>query len=303
MRPLVIITDATSYGDDSIALAMLATAQSAAIRLIVATSGNVWAEEAARNVHFLLARLQREDIGVCVGMPSSAFNARRRVFVHDAAMKPPPLYSGALARELPQVSDRIRLCDDLFEAIAAVDRPDLLIMAPASAVAPVVSAHADFADHIGRIYLMGGAIEGGGNATAAAEFNFWFDPKAAEALLAADVPMTLLPLDPTRHLRYPARFRGDPDPECPGAKHVRECLAHEPTRSVCDELLATVVLDQSVVSRRRSMKLAVEISSGPRYGAVNLLPKKDRRRPVDVIKKVNHAAFWDLARRILSGPK
>jgi len=181
---------------------------------------------------------------------------------------------------------------------AAADRPDLLFLAPASAVASVVSAHVDFADHIGRIYLMGGSFIGGGNATAAAEFNFWFDPEAVETLLAANLPITLLPLDPTRDLRYPIGFQAELNPEYPAAEHVRECLARRPSPPVCDEVLAAVVLDQSVVTRRSSIKIAVETSPGPRYGAVNLLPDSASRRPVDVIEKVDYIAFWDLMRGI-----
>jgi pyrimidine-specific ribonucleoside hydrolase len=297
MRPLVIITDATEFGDDSIAITLLANARPPApIKLIVATSGNVWAEEAARNVNFLLAKLQRDDIDICVGMPSLTFMEQRRAFLHNRVMRPAPLYSGALGREPPNPSDGIRVCDDLFQAIAAADRPDLLFLAPASAVASVVSAHTDFADHIGRIYLMGGSIKGGGNATAAAEFNFWFDPEAAETLLAANLPITLLPLDPTRDLCYPIGFQAELNPEYPAAEHVRDCLARRPSPPVGDEVLAAVVLDRSVVTRRRSIKIAVETSPGPRYGAVNLLPDNASRRAVDVIENVDHTLFWDLVR-------
>ncbi|WP_447742966.1 nucleoside hydrolase [Pseudomonas laurentiana] len=40
------------------------------------------------------------------------------------------------------------------------------------------------------------------NATAAAEFNFWFDPEAAEILLAAGLDTVLLPLDAIASIRH-----------------------------------------------------------------------------------------------------
>ncbi len=89
-RPLIVFTDATASGDDAIAIAMLATAWPEAIRLIVATSGNVWAEDVADHVRALLARLQREDVDVCIGLPSAAFRAQRPAFIHNLATDPAP---------------------------------------------------------------------------------------------------------------------------------------------------------------------------------------------------------------------
>jgi inosine-uridine nucleoside N-ribohydrolase len=57
MRRLIIITDPSPLGDDAVAISLLAADRSLEIKLIVATSGNVWAEQAASNVFTLLARL------------------------------------------------------------------------------------------------------------------------------------------------------------------------------------------------------------------------------------------------------
>jgi inosine-uridine nucleoside N-ribohydrolase len=39
------------------------------------------------------------------------------------------------------------------------------------------------ASKIKRVIYMGGAIDVGGNSTAAAEFNWWFDPDAARSVV------------------------------------------------------------------------------------------------------------------------
>ena len=59
MQPLVIITDMTAHGDNSIAIALLASSATVSIQSIIATSGNVWAEEAAANVRHLLRKFRR----------------------------------------------------------------------------------------------------------------------------------------------------------------------------------------------------------------------------------------------------
>jgi pyrimidine-specific ribonucleoside hydrolase len=53
------------------------------------------------------------------------------------------------------------------------------------------------AERIGRLVVMGGSAALGGNVTAAAEFNVWADPEAAQAVLTAGLPTTLVGLDVT----------------------------------------------------------------------------------------------------------
>ena len=47
---------------------------------------------------------------------------------------------------------------------------------------------------------MGGSLYAGGNVTPHAEFNFYVDPEAADLVLAAGLPLTLVPLDVTHQL-------------------------------------------------------------------------------------------------------
>jgi inosine-uridine nucleoside N-ribohydrolase len=300
MRPLIIISDAAALSDDGIAIAMLTAVREIEIRLIVATSGNVWAEEVAQNVRHLVVQFRRKDIGVCVGLPSSAFDERQRLFRRDALRQAAPFYSGALGRKQHIPSEKDRLCDDLFHVISASDRPDLVVLGPASPLTPIVRDHADFADRVGHIYLMGGALAVPGNATPLAEFNFWFDPEAAETLLASNLPITLLPLDVAQHIRYPIDFAAKLDPTKPASRYVRDCIARVPPSPICDELLAAILINQSLIVRRRQLKLAVETLSGPRYGAVNLLDDSAGRRPVDLIEEISQPAYWALARRIFT---
>jgi len=301
MRQLIVITDATPFGDDTIAIAMLTAAQDVVVRLIVATSGNVWAEEAAQNTRALLEGLSREDIGVRVGMTSTAFK-QRPAYARNLATRPPPRYAGALDSEAPGVSSEAPACVDLFEAIAAADRPDLLVLGPASVVASHLNAHPDLVGQVGRVFLMGGAMSGGGNATAAAEFNFWFDPEAAETLLSSSLSITLLPLDATRGLSYAPEFPGRLDSASPEAKHVREGLARRPFRPVCDEVLAGVVLDPAIAIKQRKVKISVDTSVGEGYGSLHVLSEASDRRPVEVIEQINPDAFWKLVLKLLNRP-
>jgi inosine-uridine nucleoside N-ribohydrolase len=302
LRPLIIITDATATGDDSIAISMLLAARRGQVKLIIATSGNIWAEEADANVRALLARLGCQDIGVCVGMSSAQFTAQRYPLIKSAIEKRDTAYAGAFGRPVPAAAAADVSSESLFEAIKRAGRPDLLVLAPASPLASIISRHEDFAGYVGRVFLMGGAVTGRGNTTAAAEFNFWFDAPAAEALLAADVPITLLPLEVTAGLIYPPGFQFGLNPADPTGRHVRACIAERPLRPVCDEVLAAVLLDESIITRRSNMKLAVQAAATALYGEVTVLPDSASRRAVDVIEEIDQSALWALIRAAVTVP-
>ena len=51
---------------------------------------------------------------------------------------------------------------------------------------------------------MGGAVAVGGNMTAAAEFNAWMDPTAADDVLASEVNVKMIPLDVTERFEWSA---------------------------------------------------------------------------------------------------
>lgn len=300
MRPIIILTDATALGDDGIAIAMLTSDAQLNISLIVATAGNVWAEEVAQNVSALVKRLRLSSIDICISAPSASFETRRRTFSAEPIPNVSHFYSGALGLDVPTGLGDERLCDDLFNAIAAANLPDLVVIGPATALASTIRKHANLSSYVRHTYLMGGALRGHGNATPEAEFNFWFDPEAAETVLASDLPITLLPYDVVQGLHYSKSFVSALDSSRPAADYVLDCIGRIPSPPICDEVLAAIVIDPSLIARSHKMKLAVEISPGPRYGAVNVVGHDENRRPVRVIEEIDRQGFLALERDILS---
>jgi purine nucleosidase len=53
---------------------------------------------------------------------------------------------------------------------------------------------------VGRVVVMGGAVDVPGNVTPDAEFNIHVDPEAAHRVLGAGLPIELVPLDVTRRV-------------------------------------------------------------------------------------------------------
>jgi pyrimidine-specific ribonucleoside hydrolase len=68
---------------------------------------------------------------------------------------------------------------------------------PLTNIALLLRVFPEAAARIGRLVVMGGSAARGGNVTAAAEFNVWADPEAAQAVLGSTLPTVLVGLDVT----------------------------------------------------------------------------------------------------------
>ena len=90
---------------------------------------------------------------------------------------------------------------------------DLLCLAPLTNLATLLEREPQALRRVRRVVAMGGAVAEPGNMGGRREFNLAHDPEAAARVLAAGLPLTLIPLDATRRLRadraYVAALRGD----------------------------------------------------------------------------------------------
>jgi purine nucleosidase len=83
----------------------------------------------------------------------------------------------------------------------------LCTLGPLTNVAMALVKEPAIASGIAEIVMMGGAYFEVGNITPAAEFNIYVDPEAADIVLRAGVPVTMLPLDVTHQIQStPARL-------------------------------------------------------------------------------------------------
>ncbi len=78
-----------------------------------------------------------------------------------------------------------------------------MALGPLTNVALALKADAASMSRIGRVVVMGGAVDVPGNVTPTAEFNIHVDPEAAHRVLAAGLPLELVPLDATRQAVLP----------------------------------------------------------------------------------------------------
>ena len=183
---LIFDTDSGFFADDGAALTMLMRSPIApSVRGVTVVSGNVWAAKGVEYMQRNLRLLQRPDVPVYLGA--------QEPLVHTAAMvrKEGNLaFTGALG-EAPVLANTAATSaiDFIIQTIDAnPGNVTFVAIGPMTNLAIALRLRPDLAKKIGALLYMGGAVAVPGNVTKRAEFNFWFDPEAAQAVLRSCIP-------------------------------------------------------------------------------------------------------------------
>ncbi len=289
-RSFVIVTDAAALGDDGVAIAMLLGCPTIDIKMIVCASGNKWAEQVEGNVHALLSRLNRLDIPVCVASPNEPYPGRIEEFVRQSK-KAVIEYAGALSTPVPPSDFQYKSgLDGFTEILRNNPKTNLFITAPPTPVAALLRATPKIREEIGEVFVMGGALDVPGNATPYAEFNFWFDPKAASDLLNAGLNITLIPLDATAPLSYSLQEIEALHSTRPSVAYLREYIATRIARNkkhfpLWDETLSAVVLRPALAERITLEGLDV-VKVGAKIGKLRRIHSAKQTK-VKVVSHIN----------------
>jgi pyrimidine-specific ribonucleoside hydrolase len=151
---------------------------------------------AAENIAATLVRIGSPEIPVACGRTTPLRGNNQAL---DAWRTAADTLGGVELPDPPDLGDTTA-SELLAETIAGTDDVVLVALGPLTNIAEAFEADPELVDHVEMMYLMGGAIDAGGNvlyANEAAEFNIWADSLAAEMVFQTDVPITLVPLDAT----------------------------------------------------------------------------------------------------------
>jgi len=200
VTPAVIDTDPGI--DDALALLLAWNSPELRVDALTTVAGNVPVELASTNALRLLALRQPSPTPLVAGGASSplarALTTATRYHGEDGL--------GDLA-DWPAVAAPPASPDAVTVIVEAARRHGreltLIALGPLTNVALALKADAASVGRIGRLVVMGGAVDVPGNVTPTAEFNMHVDPEAAHRVLAAGLPLELVPLDATRQAVLP----------------------------------------------------------------------------------------------------
>jgi len=308
---MVFDTDCGFFGDDGSALVMvLRSSDKVQVDAITTVSGNVWAAESPGYVKEILALLGHPEMRPEVGaqMP----------LIHTPALaklEEPLEFQGAFSRA-EQIAPPVRVT-----AIAALrdaierhpGHMTILALGPMTNVAMLLRLHPDLETKIQRIVFMGGNVHVGGNASPAAEFNFWFDPEAAQVVLRSRIPeKVMFPLDIcNRAVLTMARFDEIVAVKTPITERYRKDYGErypgfltnpQATGYLWDELAAAWLLDTGFVTKSETTYLDIDTRFGKTYGATISLDRKlaPEATPVRVMLDLDFPHVWGLYKRLLT---
>src|SRR4029450_3441608 len=206
-RPVVIDTDPGI--DDALALMLAFRSPELRVELITTVAGNVSVPMATANARRVLALLAlsvwpagAQGLGRPLPRPLYTATAFHN---HDGRggvthLRHP---DGSPCYPVPaQPTAHRQAVQRLLQVVQRYGRDlTLIALGPLTNIARAVQLAPGLMQQLGRLVIMGGAIGVPGNVSPVAEFNIFVDPHAADVVLRAGLPLTLVPLDVTRQVR------------------------------------------------------------------------------------------------------
>ena len=195
MAPLPLVIDTDPGIDDAVAVLLALASPEVDLRLVTTVHGNVELERTTDNALRVLHLAGRADVPVAAGAAGSLVHpqAERAGHVHGTAglggVQLPP--SPAPVDPRPAV---VALAEVLLSSPTPVT---VAAIGPLTNIALLLHVFPEAAARIGRLVVMGGSASRGGNVTAAAEFNVWADPEAAQVVFGSTLPTVMVGLDVT----------------------------------------------------------------------------------------------------------
>lgn len=298
-----IILDCDPGHDDALAILLAHGDPEVEIAAITTVSGNQDIAKVTRNALAVMAVAGITGVPIAAGM--------HRPLVRD--VEPAPTIHGESGMEGPELPaatttvDPRHAIDLIIDTVMAAPPGTITLVptGPLTNIAMAVRKEPRIVERVREVVLMGGAF-GGGNWTAAAEFNILVDPEAAHIVFGAGWEVVMVGLDVTHQaLATPAVSAAFAEIGTPAANFVLELLdffgrsyrdaqgfEHPP---VHDPVAVAYVIDPSILTTAR-VPLSVELSGTLTLG----MTVADFRGPTppscrtSVATAIDAERFWDL---------
>jgi purine nucleosidase len=189
-RPCIVSVD--TGVDDALALLLASRLDRSRVVAVTVSGGNVTRDEALRNTRAVLA-LAGWDVPVFSGA-TTPISRDSYVYAYDYhggnGLCDVGLPEGAEASPEPAAEAIVRISRELGVI-------DFVCLDAPTNLAQALELDPSLAGRLGRVVMMGGAVDVPGNQTAHAEFNFFQDPGAVARVFGCGAPIFLVPLDVT----------------------------------------------------------------------------------------------------------
>ena len=190
-----VIIDCDPGIDDSLALLLALNSPELDVIGITIVSGNVPANQGAKNALKVLKLMKREDIKVYIG--ESEPLVRELVTAQDTHGEDG---LGETNYEEADIEINYNGIDFILDS-AKQGNVSIIALGPLTNLAKALEKDEDSFNMINEIVSMGGAFKSHGNCSQVAEFNYWVDPHSVKEVFdKSKVPFSMVGLDVTREI-------------------------------------------------------------------------------------------------------
>jgi len=341
-QKIIIDSDYNTMSDDGqlgVMAAQLQASGKVQVMGISVVSGNQWLKQGVADA---LKSVERLGVGERIGIYAGA----NRALNHDyptieaemAAGSGGDGYLGAWSSPEPMSDADLKPSPDGFathtvlQPRSAVDfivdtvkaNPNeitILAIGPLTNIALAVKQNPEIVPLIKKIIYMGGAIDVAGNTTKFAEFNWWFDPDAAQFVVRLPIPQVVVPLDVTDtvfltkpiydRIAHPAKptavtevFRQLNGYGFSGTNGFENNPAY--TQNIWDTLTLAYLIDPSYATQTVERYVDVVAKPGAadngRSVGYTSQPAGAALQKMTVVKKFDNARFFELYVDLLTRP-
>jgi non-specific riboncleoside hydrolase len=199
-----VIIDCDPGIDDAVALIMALFDPRLEVVAVTSCSGTVESERSTQNILGLLEKLdppRHPRVGAGADPEDAPVSDSRFLHGEDGLgnLGLAPVNRQHIMTSEKLIADRLR---------AEPGDITILCLGPLSGIARAFQRDPSIIEAVDKIIMVGGATNGIGDVTAAAEFNMHFDPTSASAVFRSPTTKSLLPLEMTNQVTFDLNLLG-----------------------------------------------------------------------------------------------
>jgi len=325
--PIPVILDTDGGVDDAMAIIMALNTPRLDLKAITVLAGNIDVDQACHNVLRVLSIVQPASLPIVARgcerpLVRPLFNAAG-IHGADGLGELDQFKDATGAARYPKLTTRPSgkdAIDVLLEAAQTYgERLTIVTLGPLTNIATAIQRDAETMRRVGQIVNMGGAVTVPGNISAAAEFNFFVDPDAAQIVMESAIPIVLVGLDVAMKAPLPRQVVEENLQRHPTsvAQFIADCTEiymafyrdHEGFHGcyVHDPLAIGIAIDRNL-AKTELVHMVVE-TQGRFTTGMSLADQRDRRDEqsnppnVEVCLDVDVERFWQMFDELLWQPK
>ena len=319
---VIVDSDMVVLYDDGVAMMMLANHPDVELLGVTIVSGNTWVAEGTAYALRQLEVMNRPDIPVALGVryPLRAgryetMQVERTMFGYRSSYigcfrrVEPASYLDVYRTEFggkptlkPVDKHAVNFLIDTIKANPG--EVTVIPIGPCTNLAIAIRMAPEIIGLVKRVVYMGGAFDGPGNTTPAAEFNWWFDPEAAKMCVRTPfADQLVVGLDVCEKYRFNKKiFARITAVNTPIAEMFRKKYGPEfrkdpsYTRLVWDTVAAAVVIDPTLITEEKTRWVDVNSDYGLDYGRSLAYSKRGPAgtQKARILFTIDEERFWNL---------